>query len=236
MSLRQARQVQEPKVADKPGDLQKPRCHGLKIGLHGTDHASAFVDQAAPASRQALEDVVLLRRRHNFLQHVAGHRQVIAELKQFQVLGGVDPIALGGGRKDLLEARQLQIVDVEELPAPRPDQGIQRPDVAVGAFHGDGNRIGMALDVSLDPGEEIPESRRRMRDLEFLEQAAVRQTDGNTVVPRADIDADTQLQGLGVQHGLLLQQTRPSNHPPVSSTYRATIARGDRHHPGGPVG
>ncbi len=52
----------------------------------------------------------------------------------------------------------------------------------------------MALGVSLDPGEEFPESRRRMRDLEFIEQAAVRETDGNMVGPRADIDADTQLQ------------------------------------------
>ncbi len=50
----------------------------------------------------------------------------------------------------------------------------------------------MALGVPLDAGEEIPEPRRRMRDLEFLERTAVRETDGNRVAPRADID--TQLQ------------------------------------------
>ncbi len=60
--------------------------------------------------------------------------------------------------------------------------------MAVVTFHGDGNRIGMALGVSLDPGKEFPESRCRMRVLEFLEQAAVRQPDGNTVATRADID------------------------------------------------
>ena len=149
--LAAGQKVQEPKVADIPGDLQKPRCDGLKIGLHGIDHAPPFVDQAAPAPRQALEDVVLLRGCHDFLQHIAGHRQVIAELEQLQGLGRVDPIALGGGRKDLLEARQLQVVDIEQPPAPRLDQAVERPDVAVVAFHGDGNRIGMALGVPLDP-------------------------------------------------------------------------------------
>ena len=63
----------------------------------------------------------------------------------------------------------------------------------------------MALGVALDAGEEIPESRCRMRNLEFLEQTAVGETDGNRVAPRADIDADTQLQSLGVQHGSLLR-------------------------------
>jgi len=76
---------------------------------------------------------------------------VIAELEQLQRLGRVDPITLGGGRKDLLEARQLQIVDIEEPPAPRLDQAVERPDVAIVAFHGDGNRIGMALGVPFDP-------------------------------------------------------------------------------------
>jgi len=77
--------------------------------------------------------------------------------------------------------------------------------VAIVAFHGDGNRIGVARGVPLDAGEEIPESRRRMRDLEFLEQTAVRKTDGNRVALRADINTDTQLQSLGVQHGSLLR-------------------------------
>ncbi len=57
----------------------------------------------------------------------------------------------------------------------------------------------------LDAGEEISESCRRMRDLEFLEQTAVRETDGNRVALRADVNTDTQLLSLGVQHGLLLQ-------------------------------
>ncbi len=134
------------------------------------------------------------------MQHLAGHRQVIAELEQLQGLAAIDAVALGRGRKDLLEARQLQIVDVEQPPAPHPDQGIERPDVAIVAFHGDGYRIGVALGVPLDTGEEIPESRRRMRDLEFLEQAAVRQPDGNRVASRADVNADTKLQRYGVQH------------------------------------
>jgi hypothetical protein len=63
----------------------------------------------------------------------------------------------------------------------------------------------MALGVALDAGKEIPESHNRMRNLEFLEQTAVRETDGNRVVPRADINTDTQLQSLGVQHGSLLR-------------------------------
>jgi hypothetical protein len=41
--------------------------------------------------------------------------------------------------------------------------------VAVVAFHGDGDRIGVTLGVALDARKEILESRRRMRDLEFLE-------------------------------------------------------------------
>jgi hypothetical protein len=129
-------------------------------------------------------------------ERVAGHRQVILELEQLQGLAGVDPIVLSGGRKDLLEARQLQIVDIEELPAPRSDQAVERPDVAVVAFHGDGYRIGVALGVPLDPRKEIPESRCRMRDFEFLEQAPVREPDGNTMALRADINTDTQFQEL----------------------------------------
>ena len=81
---------------------------------------------------------------------------------------------LAGAGKILLETGQLQIVDVEEPPAPRPDQAVERPDVTVVTFHGDGNRIGVALGVLLDPGKEFPEARCRMRDLEFIEQAAVR--------------------------------------------------------------
>ena len=71
--------------------------------------------------------------------------------------------------------------------------------MTVVAFHGDGDRIGVGLDVPLDPGEEFPEPRRCMRDLELVEQAAVGETDGDMVGPRADIDADTQFQGLGVR-------------------------------------
>ncbi len=68
-----------------------------------------------------------------------------------------------------------------------------------------------------------------------LLHARTNATDGNRVALRADIDTGTQLQSLGVQHGSLLQQTSPSDHPSFSSTYRATIAS-DRHHPGRPVG
>ena len=57
----------------------------------------------------------------------------------------------------------------------------------------------MALGVPLDAGKEILKTRCRMRDLEFLEQTAVRETDGNRVALRAYIDTDTQLQSLGVQ-------------------------------------
>jgi hypothetical protein len=62
----------------------------------------------------------------------------------------------------------------------------------------------MALGVMLDAGKEIPEPRCRMRDLEFLEHTAVRETDGNRAAPRADIDADTRLQRMRGQHGSLL--------------------------------
>ena len=55
---------------------------------------------AVPAPRQALEDIVLLGRRHDFLKHIAGHRQVIAELEQLQCPGRVDSVALGGICKD----------------------------------------------------------------------------------------------------------------------------------------
>jgi hypothetical protein len=62
----------------------------------------------------------------------------------------------------------------------------------------------MAPGRRLDAGEELPEPFLRMWDLEFLQQAAVRQPDGNAVAPRADIDADTKLQRYWVQHGSLL--------------------------------
>ncbi len=67
--------------------------------------------------------------------------------------------------------------------------------MAVVAFHGHRDRCRMAPGGGFDAGEELPESRRRMRDLEFLQQAAVRQPDGNAMATRADIDADTKLQG-----------------------------------------
>ncbi len=79
--------------------------------------------------------------------------------------------------------------------------------MAVVAFHGHRDRYGMAPSSGFDAGEEVPETRRRVRDLEFLQQAAVRQPDGNAMATRADIDADTKLQGYRVQHGALLQQT-----------------------------
>ncbi len=41
--------------------------------------------------------------------------------------------------------------------------------MAVVAFHGNGYRIGVVFGVALDARKEIAESRRRMRDLEFLE-------------------------------------------------------------------
>ena len=57
----------------------------------------------------------------------------------------------------------------------------------------------MALGVPLDAGKEILETRCRMRDLEFLEQTAVRETDGNRVALRADIDTDVLLRSLGTR-------------------------------------
>ena len=51
----------------------------------------------------------------------------------------------------------------------------------------------MAPTTSLDPGEELSEPFRRMRDLEFLQQPAVRQPDGNSVATRANINTDTKL-------------------------------------------
>jgi hypothetical protein len=59
--------------------------------------------------------------------------------------------------------------------------------------------------VSLDPGEKVLEPRCCVRDLEFIEQAAVRETDGHRMVMRADINANTQLQRLEVPHGSLLR-------------------------------
>jgi hypothetical protein len=69
------------------------------------------------------------------------------------------------------------------------------------------------------------------------------------VAGRADVDTDPQLHGgrrrrvvfqVGRLHGSLLRPTRTPDHPPVSSTCRATIAGtstpGDRHHPGRPCG
>ncbi len=104
-SLRQEGQGQEPQVADIPGHFQKPWADGLKVSLQGVGNPPPFVHQPAPASRQALEDVVLLRRCHDFLQDIAGHRQVIAELEQLQGLAALDAVALGRGRKDLLGTR-----------------------------------------------------------------------------------------------------------------------------------
>jgi hypothetical protein len=106
--------------------------------------------------------------------------------EQLQRLGRVDPVALGSGREDLLEAGELQVVDIEQLPAPDLDQAVKRSDMAVVAFHGYRNWIGIASGVLLDPAEEILEPRRRMRDLEGLKQTAVRETDGNRVALRAD--------------------------------------------------
>jgi hypothetical protein len=54
---------------------------------------------------------------------------MIAELEQLQGLAGIDAVALGRGRKDLLEAGELEVVDIKEPPAPRLDQAVQRPDV-----------------------------------------------------------------------------------------------------------
>ena len=95
-SSRQVTKFKNQRLATSWVISRKTWRDGLKIGLHGIDHAPPFVHQAAPAPRQALEDVVLLGRCHDFLEHIAGHRQVVAELEQLQSLSGVDAIALGG--------------------------------------------------------------------------------------------------------------------------------------------
>jgi len=119
---------------------------------------------------------------------------MIAQLKELQGLSGIDPVILGRCRKDLLEARQLQIVDIEELPTPGLDQAVQRSDMAVIAFHSHGNPCRMVLSRGLDTSKEVLKARRRMGDFKLLEQPAIRQPDGHAVTARADINTNTKFQ------------------------------------------
>jgi hypothetical protein len=76
-----------------------------------------------------------------------------------------------------------------------------------------------------------------MWDLEFLQQAAVRQPDGNRVAPRADIDTD--------RHAVAMiggsAWIAPSANKTVGSSFGLVYLQShdrhsDRHHPGRPVG
>ena len=119
---------------------------------------------------------------------------MITQLEQLQGLFRIDPIGLGGRWKDFLEAGQLQIIDVEQRPAFGANQAVEGPDVAVVTFHGHGDRHGMPFRRGLDTTKEIVKASRRMRNVKFLEQPAIRQPDRHVVTTRADIDPDTKFQ------------------------------------------
>ena len=69
--------------------------------------------------------------------------------------------------------------------------------MAVVAFHGDGDRTGMIPGMDFDAREEILESLRRVRDLELLQHATVRQADGDGVATRAHVDTERSSKGVG---------------------------------------
>jgi hypothetical protein len=102
---------------------------------------------------------------------------MVAKLEQFQPLAGVNPVALGRRRKDLLEPRQFQIVDVEQSVAAGANQTIQRPCPAVVTLHRHRHLTAIPLLQPLDSFEKPIETFRSMDQVEFLQQLAARQTD-----------------------------------------------------------
>lgn len=152
---------------------------GLQIGLQAVQQADLLVDQLTPAAGQPLKLLVGGRHRGDFLQHVAGQRDVIAEPKQFQDLAPVDSVRLGRGGKDFLVAGELEIVDAVEPEALPKDHPVERPGVTVVAFHGDGDRALLA--ETLDTPEEFAEPGGGVRDVELGQELAIGGADGDAV-------------------------------------------------------
>ncbi|MCH8153943.1 MAG: hypothetical protein IH786_01550, partial [Proteobacteria bacterium] len=83
---------------------------------------------------RALEETIALAKTETRLSRNLGRPELRAHL-------GAAVLREGGAR---IGARQLQVVDIEQPPAPGPDQAVERPDVAIVAFHGDGNQLNLS--------------------------------------------------------------------------------------------
>ncbi|MGF1612453.1 MAG: hypothetical protein ACFCVA_00695 [Gammaproteobacteria bacterium] len=70
----------------------------------------------------------------DFLQRPARWRQVLAKPHPIERAAGVDAVDLRRRREHLLEARELEVVDVEP-PAALADPGVERARRAIVAFH-----------------------------------------------------------------------------------------------------
>ena len=128
------------------------------------------------------------------LQRSARLRHVLAELHQVQHAPSVDRVTLRRGRKHLLEACKLEVIDVQQPPTALADQGVERSRMAVVAFHRDrGHGAGEAPVMPLDAAEEVLEAFRAVIDVERFEQLTAGQADGNAVASAADVHGNVKL-------------------------------------------
>jgi len=140
---------------------------------------------------QPFQSLVHRRSGNDFLKRILGHREVLFEDEQLENLACVDRIGLGGTREDLLELGELHVVDVVQPVASSLNQAIERTGVPIEAFHRDCDGKGQLVTVSLDAAEELLEADIVVRDVELLEDRAIRTSDTDAMGLAANVDADT---------------------------------------------
>jgi hypothetical protein len=104
----------------------------------------------------------------DLLQSLSYPRQVLAQLHQLQGATRVYTVGLGRRREHLLEAGELEVVDVEQVPLVLSHQRIERPGMAVVTLHGHRHRPRVTALIALDPAEELGKALRAVLDVKLL--------------------------------------------------------------------
>jgi hypothetical protein len=132
-------------------------------------------------------------------EYVLGQRQLLAQGEELQPLAGVDGIALGRAREDLLEAGELQVVDVEQAPTSGQHLLVQGTSVAIVALHGHRDRQDAPFRVGLHLPEEGRKALWRVVEVKLARQELARDADGHTMALHPHIHGH---QHMGLSHGL----------------------------------
>ena len=107
----------------------------MKITLEAVKPTAFLTHQGPTTARQALENVVFLRRGGHFLRDILGQGQVVAELEELQTFARIEGIGFGRTRKEFLEPGQLQVLHVIKTVVTGSNHRIQGAGIAIDPFH-----------------------------------------------------------------------------------------------------